>query len=52
MSGQTRLIQLNWPDSISRVDEVKIIPEINIMDNNIYIKYEGKTQQDRWIDNK
>ncbi|MFH1233852.1 MAG: hypothetical protein V1649_04375 [Patescibacteria group bacterium] len=46
MSGQTRLIQLSWPDSIGRVDEVKIIPEINIIDDNIYIKYEGKAQSD------
>ncbi|MEK7203359.1 MAG: hypothetical protein AAB653_03520 [Patescibacteria group bacterium] len=44
MSGQTRLIQLSWPGNIGRVDEVKIIPDINIMDKNIYIKYEGKVQ--------
>lgn len=44
MSGQTRLIQLSWQGSIGRVDEVKIIPEINIMDENNYIKYEGKVQ--------
>lgn len=42
MSGQTRLIQLNWLGNIGRVDEVKIIPEINITDQNIYIKYEGE----------
>ncbi|MDO9399576.1 MAG: hypothetical protein Q7T79_02750 [bacterium] len=42
MSGQTRLIQLSWPGNIGRVDEVKIIPDINILDKNIYIKYKGK----------
>lgn len=44
MSGQVRLVQLNWPGNIGRVDEVKIIPEINITDQNIYIKYEGENR--------
>ncbi|MEK7557639.1 MAG: hypothetical protein AAB530_00300 [Patescibacteria group bacterium] len=44
MAGQTRLIQLSWPGNMGRVDEVKIIPDINILDKDIYVKYEGKAQ--------
>jgi hypothetical protein len=41
MSGQKRPIQLSWPGNLGRVDRVEIIPEINIMKDDIYIKYEG-----------
>lgn len=45
MSGQKRQVELSWPGVIGRVDKVEIIPEINIMKDNIYIKYEGGTGQ-------
>jgi len=47
MSGENRPVQLSWPGNISRIDRVEIIPEINIMDDNIYIKYEGGIGEER-----
>ena len=41
MSGQIRQIELSWPGKLNRVDRVEIIPEINIMKDNIYIQYQG-----------
>lgn len=41
MSREKREIEMSWLGSISGVNEVKIIPEINILKDDIYIKYEG-----------
>lgn len=41
MSGQERQIQVVWSGKIVRVGSIEIIPEINIMDGDNYIKYEG-----------
>ncbi len=41
MSGQPRQINMSWPGNFGRIDRVELIPEINIMDNDVYIKYEG-----------
>lgn len=47
MSGQTRFVELSWPGDIGQVDKVEIIPEINIMKDDIYIKYEGGVGQEK-----
>ncbi|MBU1871000.1 MAG: hypothetical protein ABH818_01840 [Patescibacteria group bacterium] len=44
MSGQTRLIELSLLGNIKHVDKVEVIPEINIMDDDIYIKYKGEVR--------
>jgi len=41
MSGEEKFIQINWPDNLGRVNDIEIIPEINIIQDGIYIKYEG-----------
>jgi hypothetical protein len=41
MSGQDRQVSISWPGNIGRVNKVEIIPEVNILKDNIYIKYEG-----------
>ncbi len=41
MSGEKRFIEISWPGAIGWVDSVKVIPEINIMKDDIYIPYEG-----------
>ncbi len=50
MSGQKRFVEISWPGDTSRVDKVEIIPEINIMKDDIYIPYEGGTGQSSGVD--
>jgi hypothetical protein len=45
MSGQKRPVEISWPGDLAWVDTVEIIPEINIMKDDIYIKYEGGAGQ-------
>lgn len=45
MSGQKKKIQMSWPGNLSGADRVEIIPEINIMKDDIYIPYEGGVGQ-------
>ncbi len=41
MSGETRNIIINWPGNIIQVSGIDIEVEVNILDNNNYIKPEG-----------
>ena len=45
MSGQKKLVEISWPGDLGRVNRVEIVPEINIMKDDIYIKYDGGTGQ-------
>lgn len=47
MSEQKRLVEISWPGNLSRADRVEIIPEINIMKDDIYIKYDGGIGQEK-----
>lgn len=47
MSEQKRLISLSWPGNLGRIDKIEIIPEIDIMKDDIYIKYEGGVGQEK-----
>lgn len=47
MSGQKRLVAISWPGDIGQVDKVEIVPEINIMKDDIYIPYEGGIGQEK-----
>lgn len=47
MSGKERFVEISWPSDSSRSDSVEIIPEINIMADDIYIKYEGGGAQEK-----
>jgi len=47
MSEQKRLVEISWPGSLGRADRVEIIPEINIMEDDIYIKYDGGVGQEK-----
>ena len=38
-SKEYRNISITWPNSVSGVDEVKIIPNLNILDEDNYIRY-------------
>jgi len=41
MSKEKREIEMSWLGNLSGVNNIKIIPEINILEDDIYIKYEG-----------
>lgn len=38
-SGEVKSIQLTWPGKFSNVNEVEILPDLNILDDSIYLKY-------------
>lgn len=37
-SGETRDVEITWPGELSKVGEILVVPEINIIDKNVYIK--------------
>jgi len=39
MSGEERSIRVVWPNAIGSVSNTKVVPIINILDDNVYIKY-------------
>ncbi len=47
MSGQERLVEIRWPGKIGRVGKAEAMPELNIMRDDIYIKYEGEIEEDK-----
>ncbi len=47
MSGEERQIQTNWPGALGRVSKVEVIPEVNITDDEAYLKFEGGTGEEK-----
>lgn len=47
MSGEKRSISITWAGAFGRVSDVKIIPVIDILDNDNYIKYEGGVGEEK-----
>ncbi len=47
MSREKREIEMSWLGGLSGVDNVKIVPEINIFKDDIYIKYEGGVGEEK-----
>ncbi len=41
ISGETRELEISWPGKLSNISDIKIIPIINILDQDNYIDYEG-----------
>lgn len=41
LSGETRLVQASYPDQLGRVDKIEVIPEINIIDKNVFKDFEA-----------
>jgi hypothetical protein len=44
MSGENRPVRLSWLTNLSAVNRVEIKPDLNILDENIYLKYQGSRQ--------
>lgn len=47
MSGEERQIQANWPGVSGRVSKAEVIPEVNIMDDGAYLKFEGGVGEEK-----
>jgi len=41
MSGENRIVEVRWPGNLGRINKVDIAPELNILEKDIYIKFEG-----------
>jgi hypothetical protein len=39
LTGESRQVRLNWLTSLSSIDKTEITPDINILDDNVYLKY-------------
>jgi hypothetical protein len=42
MSGETREVEITWPGKLSKVGDIVIYPEVNIVDESVYIKPQGE----------
>jgi len=42
MSGEKRDVEFFWPGFFGRIDNLFIQPEVNILDRDAYLKYEGE----------
>lgn len=40
LSGETRNIKINWPGNYRNI-RAEIVPDLNILDNAVYLKYQG-----------
>jgi len=43
LSEQGQAVNIVWPGTLSRVNDVVVYPEINILDDNMYLDFEGGT---------
>ncbi|MCX6794824.1 MAG: hypothetical protein NTY31_02470 [Candidatus Falkowbacteria bacterium] len=41
LSGETRVVKISWPGRFDAVNRTEVAPDINIMDDNVYLKYQG-----------
>lgn len=39
LSGETRPVKLTWTDSIAHISDIKVLPDINIMDDSVFKNY-------------
>lgn len=45
LSGDKREVRLSWAGNFRSVNRVEVVPEINIMDDNVYLKYQGSSDR-------
>lgn len=44
MAGESRLVRLSWLTTLAGVNRSEISPDLNILDKNIYLKYQGASR--------
>ncbi|MDD3285505.1 MAG: hypothetical protein PHG95_02630 [Patescibacteria group bacterium] len=42
LSAETRSVNLSWPSGGERVNKVEIIPDVNILNQDVYLPYRGE----------
>jgi hypothetical protein len=45
LSGENRNINLIWPGNLRGVNRTEVVPDINIMDEGVYLKYRGEVKK-------
>lgn len=45
LSGSKRDIKMSWTGSLPNVNRVEVQPDLNIVDENVYAKYQGETRK-------
>jgi len=43
MSEQEQSVDIVWPGALNRVNDIVIYPEVNILDEDVYLKFDGGT---------
>ena len=41
LAGESRAVAISWPGNLRGVDRTEITPDINILDDSVYLKYQG-----------
>lgn len=41
-SGEKKSVRISWPGSWSGISQIEIIPDINILDENVYLQYSSE----------
>lgn len=44
LTGETRSVKVTWPGRVTNVSRVDIQPRVNIIDEHVYLKYQGGPQ--------
>ena len=40
LGGETRNVKINWPGNFNNI-HAEIVPDLNILDDRVYLKYQG-----------
>jgi len=44
ITGENRSVKMSWPGDLGIVNRIEILPQINILDNDVYLRYRGGVQ--------
>jgi len=42
LAGEKRNVNLSWPGGLQTVSRTEVKPNINILDDDVYLKYQGE----------
>ncbi len=41
LPGETRFVKMSWPGNFGSANRTDVVPDINIIDDGVYLKYQG-----------